>query len=228
MVGDLLAGVDRYKSDTDEDKTINHITYELPFYYSKDRTNLIGTYTLATNIGGKSSGNLSFEFKENECQFSQELRQAVSRVCQDFVNGNKSQVSIGFVMANGESFVFNSTMFADWRMSEWNDLIHVSYNSETSEYRSYMMFPLDYMVSSKKNLPNNTKMRYLYLLDVLAKTNITSLFINDLGEEEEIRIQIPIHRPTADTMNDMINRKPVKPATKREKKYRVQNGKNVR
>lgn len=229
-LGDLTAKVDRYKSDVDQDKTINHITYQLPFYYAKDRTNLIGSYTLATNIGNKSSGNLSFEFVENECPFSQDLRKAVSKVTKDFVNGSKAEITIGFEMANGEVFMFNSTYFKDWRMSEWNDLINVTYNSETGVYRSTIMFPLDYLTSSVKNLPSNTKMHYVYLLEVLAKTNIKRLFINDSNEEEDININIPIHRPTAETMNDMINRKNknVKPESKRERKRKVQNGKNVR
>ena len=228
VCSDLFAIVDRYKSDLDVDKTINHITYTLPLYYAKDRTNLMGVYTLATNVGGKSSGNLSFEFNENECKFSQDLRHAFTRVCQDFVEGSDAKISIGFVLASGESFTFDASFFNDWRITEWNDLMHVSYNTETGVYRSYIMFPLDYLISSKKQLPSNPKIRYEYLLEALAKSDIKNLFINDSSEKEDISITIPIHRPTADTMNDMINRKKVHQPNRQERKHKVENGLKVK
>ena len=228
LCSDLSAKVDRYKSDVDVDKTINHITYELPLYYAKDRTNLVGSYTLATNVRNKQSGSLSFEFKENDCELSQNLRKAILRVMQDYTSDSRAHISIGFELASGETFIFDASYFQDWKQSEWRNLVRVTYNKDTEEYRSYIMFPLDYLVSSKKNLSGNSKTRYKYLLKVLAESNIKRIFVKDMSEHENINISIPIHRPTAETMDDMINRKKVKPASKREKKYSVQNGRQVK
>lgn len=227
MTGSLFARVDRYKTDVDRDKTINHITYELPLYFAKDRTNLVGVYTLATNIGGKSSGTLSFDFKETENKFSRELRDAMLRISKDIHQTHNPRIYISLTLASGETLTFDGSYFHDWTKEEWNQLIHVTYNKETKEYRTYMMFPLEYLKSSVKNMSRNSADRYKYVLKALAKSNIVMLQVVDESNNANVKITIPIDRPTAETISDMQKKK-VKPAkakpNKNQNPGKVQSG----
>lgn len=227
MFGSVFAKVDRYKTDVGDDHTINHITYELPFYYAQDRTNLMGTYTLATNIGGHSSGTLSFDFKETENAFSTKLRNSILRVAKDIRDEDSPRIEISFTLSNGETFSFNGSYFEDWKKSEWNQLLHVSYNRETEVYRSYIMFPLEYLKSSVRDLPGKSSKRYNYILKALSKNDISTIHISCESRTANVKIDIPIHRPTAETMNDMINHKIKAKKSKNNKKSKVENGRMV-
>ena len=225
MTGSLFARVDRYKTDVDRDKTINHITYELPLYFAKDRTNLVGVYTLATNIGGKSSGTLSFDFKETENKFSRELRDAMLRISKDIHDTPDPHIHIAMTLSSGEVLTFDGSYFHDWTKEEWNQLIHVSYNKETKEYRTYMMFPLEYLKSSNRHMSHNVSERYKYVLKALAKNDIVMLQVFDESNNANVKITIPIDRPTAETIADMQKKK-VKPSKAKPNKNqsRAQSG----
>ena len=227
MTGSLYARVDRYKSDIGHDKTINHITYELPMYFGKDRTNLVGTYTLATNVGGKDSGTLSFDFRETENPFSQEIRSAMLRISKDIHDTDNPRISISFTLSNGEQLVFDGSYFHDWAVKEWNQLIHVSYNRETQEYRTYIMFPLEYMKSNIKTMPKRSADRYKYVLKALAKNDIVMLQVRDESRNANVKINIPIDRPTAETMDNMLKKK-IKQNNKKEKDNGQRQGANKR
>lgn len=205
--GSLYARVDRYKTDVDVDKTINHITYELPFYYDKDRTNLVGFYTLATNISGKKSGTLSFDFRETQNLFSQNIRKAILRLAKDLRESRDIYVSMAFTLASGEVFSFDASFFEDWSMAEWNQLIHVTYDRETNEYRSYIMFPLEFLITNGPKIQKTSAARYAYVLKALSKSNIVQITVQSRSNQAQINLNIPIDRPTAETMNHMINKK---------------------
>lgn len=226
FTGSLFAAIDRYKTDIDVDHTINHITYELPFYYAKDRTNLMGVYTLATNVGGKSSGTLSFDFKETENAFSRELRMSILRVAKDIHDSQNPDITISFTLSSGEKLYFDGSYFMDWNKNEWNQLLHVTYDRETKIYRSYIMFPLEYMKSNARSMARKSADRYKYVLKALSKNDIVLIQITDESRNAHVKIDIPIDRPTAQTMNDMINHK-LKSSTsnKKNKKNKVENGK---
>ena len=221
MTGNLFARVDRYKTDVGADKTVNHITYVLPLHYAADRTNLEGSYTLATNIGGKKRGTLSFDFKQTANKFSLELRNAVLRIAKDLRETQNPDVSISFTLATGEKFTFDGSYFQDWKKEEWNDLLHVTYNNESDEYRSYIMFPLEYLKSSAKDLSGKASKRYEYVLKALSKNNIVLIQIVDESSNANVKINIPIDRPTAETINDMLNKKTY--AKERAKKAKENN-----
>lgn len=204
--GNLFARVDRYKTDKDADKTKNHITYQLPFHFGKDRTNLVGTYTLATNIGGKQSGTLHFEFVETENELSKEIRKNALRIAKDIHDSETPTISMSLVLANGETFTFDGSYFSDWTKNEWGQLLHVTYNKETSEYRTFIMFPLEFLKSNKRDLSSKSAARYKYMLKVLGSSNINKIVITDIHKYANIKIEIPIDRPTAETIADMVKK----------------------
>lgn len=207
MTGNLFALVDRYKTDVGADKTVNHITYVLPLHYAADRTNLEGSYTLATNIGGKNRGSLSFDFKQTSNKFSLELRNAILRIAKDLRETENPDVSISFTLASGEQFTFDGSYFKDWKKEEWNDILHVTYNEETEEYTSFIMFPLEYLKSNVKDLSGRISSRYDYVLKALSKHNLVLIQIVDQSRNANVKINIPIDRPTAETINHMLNKK---------------------
>lgn len=206
MTGSLFARVDRFKTDVDADKTKNHVTYELPLYFTEDHTNLLGTYTLATNVGGKKSGTLSFDFRETENEFSKDIRMKMLYIAKDIHENSNPRVAIKFKLNSGEEFTFDGTYFQDWTKSEWNQLIHVTYNVETKTYRTYIMFPLEYMKSSVRDLTGNTGNRYKYMLKAISNHDIVQIQVIGESEGKRVVIDIPIDRPTAETLDAMCKK----------------------
>ena len=226
MVGNLFARVDRYKTDVGADKTINHITYVLPLHYTADRSNLEGSYTLATNIGNKKKGTLSFDFKQTTNKFSVELRDAILRVSRDLHVSDKSTISISFTLSSGETFVFDGSYFTDWKRGEWHELLHVTHNHETGEYNSFIMFPLEYLRAIHSEMPKKPASRYEYVLKALSKYNITNISIYCRSKSTNVRMDVPIDRPTAETIDHMLKKKTYakERAKKENKKNKVNSG----
>lgn len=229
LTGNIFARVDRYKTDVGIDKTINHITYELPLHFGKERSNLVGYYTLARNVGGKKSGSLSFDFKQTNNKFSQEIRNAMLRISKDLHYSNNSIIQISFTLSSGETFTFDGSYFRDWKSDEWHELIHVSYNEESKEYRTFIMFPLEYLKSNTTNMSRSASSRYKYVLKAIAKYNIVQIQVTDRSKSANINITIPIDRTTSETIADMqkkkINAKKIaKKESEKEKKSHAKSG----
>lgn len=204
--GSLFARVDRFKTDVDADKTKNHVTYELPLYFSEDRTNLLGIYTLATNVGGKKSGTLSFDFRETDNQFSKEIRIKMLQIAKGIHENSNPRVAIKFKLNSGEEFTFDGSFFHDWNKNEWNQLIHVTYNADSKLYRTFIMFPLEYMKSSVRDLTGNTGNRYKYMLKAISDHDIVQIQVIGENEGKRVVIDIPIDRPTSETINAMCKK----------------------
>ena len=69
------------------------------------------------------------------------------------------------------------------------------------------MFPLEYLKSNVKDLSGRISSRYDYVLKALSKNNLVLIQIVDQSRNANVKINIPIDRPTAETINHMLKKK---------------------
>lgn len=174
---------------------------------TNEREPLFCTYVLSPNVGGAKVGTLLFEFILNPNNpKSVEIKDRLVAVLRDLKGQDDSRVVISLVLTNNERLYFDASDFSDWQKDEWRQLLRVSYDKETTEWRSQVMFPLEHMWSSERDLPASTRKRYQYVIERLQSYSIKQLCVSDVYGRVHIELEVPFERPTDGTITNMIKR----------------------
>lgn len=174
---------------------------------TNEREPLLCTYVFTPQVEGNKEGTLLFEFLLNpNNEKSVEIKDKLVAVLKDLKGPDQSRVIISLHLSNGERIYFDASDFPDWTKDEWRQLIRVSYDKSSNEWRSQIMFPLEHMWSSEQDLPMSTKRRHKYILDRLQNYSIQKLSVTDVYGRVNISLEIPFVRPTDGTFSGMIKK----------------------
>lgn len=173
---------------------------------TNERDPLYCSYVFTPYQGGKKEGTLLFEFLMNpDNSKSVEIKNKILSVLKELKAESWAKVSIALEMSDGEQLYFDSSCLGDWTSEEWRQLLRVGYDRENGEYRTYIMFPIEQLKSSKEEL-TSAKKRLKHAIERLQAARISKILVTKNSARSLIELEIPLERPTDGTFTEMMKR----------------------
>ncbi len=174
---------------------------------TNEREPVFCSYVFTPYRGGKKEGTLLFEFLMNpDNPTSVNIKNEALAVLKELKNTPSTEISLSLELTGGERLYFDPSTIHDWSTGEWRQLIHVTYDRDNGDYRTYIMFPIEQLWSSTQKLSSSSKSRHKYILKRLQNANIDFISIKATTPNDVIQLTIPFQRPTKDTFNNMVQR----------------------
>lgn len=174
---------------------------------TNEREPLFCTYVFTPFTEGRKEGTLLFEFLLNpNNEKSMEIKDKVVEVLKDLKEGGDSRVVLTLEMSDGERLYFDASDFRDWNKQEWRQLLRVTYDKATSEWRTQVMFPLEHLWSNQQNLSASTGKRHKFVLNKLQNFSIRKLLVTDIYGRVKIELEVLFERPTDGTFSGMVRK----------------------
>lgn len=174
---------------------------------TNEREPMFCSYVFTPYRGGKKEGTLLFEFLMNpDNPTSVNIKNEVLAVLKELKSTPDTEISLSLELTGGERLYFDPSTIHDWSSEEWRQLLHVSYDRDNGDYRTYIMFPIEQLWSSTQKLGRSSKSRHKYILKRLQNANINFITITATNANQSIQLTIPFQRPTKDTFNNMVLR----------------------
>ena len=174
---------------------------------TNERNPLFCTYVFTPYADKRDEGTLLFEFLLNpDNQKSIEIKNQMVAVLKGLKAPGDMNVCITLTLSDGEELRFDASGIRDWTKDEWHQLLMVSYDKATAEWRTQIMLPLEQLISSQSADIEGPHKRHKYVLQKLQNFTIKMLRVSADKGADHIELSIPFNRPTDGTFSSMIKR----------------------